>query len=116
MWLAAKPIPGSLPVFLLEDSTTGRELITTDPAALVPQEPLRLTIDPNSPKADYYRDAVGYSLGEGDGEWKRLLGYGPREKPEEGTAARLSEVVPAAMLPTPGEFHHDIWVYRQAAP
>ena len=116
MWLAAKPIPGSLPVFLLEDSTTGRELITTDPAALVPQEPLRLTIDPNSPKADYYRDAVGYSLGEGDGEWKQLLGYGLREKPEEGTAARLSEVVPAAMLPTPGEFHHDIWVYRQAAP
>ena len=115
MWLAAKPIPGSLPVFLLEDRTTGRELITTDPATLVPQEPLHLTIDPDSPKADYYRDAVGYSLGEGDGEWKRLLGYGLREKPEEGTAARLSEVVPAAMLPPPSAFHHDLWVYRQPA-
>lgn len=116
MWLAAKPIPGSLPLFLLEDRRTGRELITTDPAALVPQEPLHLTIDPNSPKADYYLNAVGYSLGEGDCKWRRLLGYGLRQKPEESNVARLSDTVPAAMLPSPSEFHHDLWVYRQAAP
>jgi len=107
--LFAKPVPGSHPVFLLEDTQTGREIISTDLYRFVPSEPLTLGIPQEHPKSDYYNNARGYSLDRNHCRWKRLLGFGLIAKPNESNSRLLSAVLPSNVFPKPDKTHLDLW-------
>jgi len=108
--LFAHPVPGTMPLFLIENATTGQEVITTDPYVFVPQEKLNFGLPPEHPHADYYNEAIGYSLDKNNSKWKRLLGYAYIEKPRTGSYRRLSSVVGKSMRTELGRFNLDVWV------
>lgn len=108
--LYAHPVPGTMPLFLVENASSGREVVTSDPYIFVPQEELGLDLPPDHPKADYYNQAVGYSLGENNSNWKRLLGYGFREKPAAGNWVQLSSLLEEKHFPAATAYHLDLWV------
>ena len=107
--LFSRPVPGSHPVFLLEDTQTGREIISTDLYRFVPSEPLALGLPQEHSKSDYYNNARGYSLDKNHCRWKRLLGFGLLAKPKENGSRLLSTVLPAHMFPPPDTTHLDLW-------
>lgn len=113
--LYAKPVPGSLPVFLLEDTATGREVVTTDPYRFVPQEPVDLGVPADHPHHDYYAQVKGIALDRHTTKWKRLLGYGLRAKPDQD-GDRFQPVSLAAgpqLFPVADAHHVDVWVQAQ---
>jgi len=110
--LFAKPVPGAMPLFLIENATTGQEVITTDPYIFVPQEKLELGISPDDPNLDYFGKAVGYSMDKNNSHWKRLLGYGYVEKPAAGAFVPLSQVLDGSLFPPATTYHLDLKVER----
>ena len=62
--LLAHPEPGTMPLFLIENETTGEQVVTTDPYVFVPQEELDFGLPTDHPQAGYYNQAIGYSLDE----------------------------------------------------
>jgi len=112
----SRPVPGSLPLFLLEDTATGREVISTDPYRFVPREPLDLGVPPDHPHHDYYARLEGISLDRHTSKWKRLLGYAPRSQPDEPGFRPLSTTVGPALFPPPDAHHLDAWVRAGGAP
>ena len=109
-WLYAQPVPGTLPLFLIENATTGEDVVTTDPYIFVAQEKLDLGLPLDDPRYDYYRSATGYSLAENNSHWKRLLGYAYTSKPETGSFAPLSSELGAPLFPAANEHHREVWV------
>jgi len=108
--LFAKPVPGSKPLFLIENATTGREVVTTDMYTFFDKEKLDWNLPPEHPDADYYNNAYAYRLEKHNSRWHRLLGYACVDKPEQADYVRLSDVLPAAMLPETDTYHLDLWV------
>ena len=108
--LYARPVPGTLPLFLLEDVATGREVVTTDPYWFVPQEPLDLGVPAGHPHHDYYAAARGIALDRHTGRWKRLLGFAPREKPAMGRFVTLTAAVGDSLVPPADPHNVDVWV------
>ena len=108
-YLFARPVPGSHPVFLMEDTTTGQEIISTDLYRFVPSKPLALGIPQEHPKSEYYNNARGYSLDKNHCRWKRLLGFGLTAKPKKNGSRLLSAVLPENIFPTPDTTHLDLW-------
>jgi hypothetical protein len=106
----SRPVPGSLPLFLLEDTATGREVVSTDPYRFVPREPLDLGVPPDHPHHGYYAGLEGISLDRHTSKWKRLLGYAPRSRPREPGFAPLSTVSGPAIFPAADGHHLDVWV------
>jgi hypothetical protein len=108
--LLTRPVPGTMPLFLIESTQTNREAITTDPYLFVQKEPLNLGLPADHPHHGYYHQAQGYSLDKHNSRWKRLLGYGYVNKPAEGSYARVSTLLDPAMFPPPDTHHLDLWV------
>ena len=109
--LFAQPVPGSRPLFLVANATTGQEVVTTDPYLFVPREKLDFDVPPEHPQHDYYRDAVGYSLDENNTRWERLLGYGYVDPPPgDDTYRPLSELLDRSLFPETTIHHRDLWV------
>jgi hypothetical protein len=108
--LFARPVSGTLPLFLIENATTGEDVITTDPYIFVAQEKLDLGLPLDDPKYDYYRSATGYSMAKHNSNWKRLLGFAYTSKPETGSFAPLSGVLGALLFPAANAHHLDVWV------
>ena len=108
-YLFARPVRGSHPVFLMEDTTTGQEIISTDLYRFVPSKPLALGIPQEHPKSEYYNNARGYSLDKNHCRWKRLLGFGLTAKPKKNGSRLLSAVLPENIFPTPDTTHLDLW-------
>lgn len=108
-YLFARPVPGSHPVFLMEDTATGQEIISTDLYRFVPSEPLTLGIPQEHPNSEYYNTARGYSLDKNHCRWKRLLGFGLTAKPKENKSRLLSTVLPENIFPAPDTTHLDLW-------
>ena len=106
----SRPVPESLPLFLLEDTATGREVVSTDPYRFVPQEPLDLGVPPDHPHHGYYAGLRGISLDRHTSKWKRLLGYAPRARPREPGFTPLSVVAGATLFPPTDDHHLDVWV------
>jgi len=109
--LFAHPVTGTMPLFLIENATTGQQVITTDPYIFVPQEKMNYAV-PDGPKWDLYRNAVGYDMREdrNNSRWKGLLGYGYVNKPAGGSYSLLSETVGDTIFPAPTTYHLDLWV------
>ena len=108
--LFSRPVPGTMPLFLVENAETGREVITTDPYIFVPQEKLDLDISPEDPRHDFYSQAVGYSMDKNNTRWKRLLGYACVEKPADESFQPLSTLLDSEMFPAADTYHVDLWV------
>ncbi|MBT3191572.1 MAG: hypothetical protein HN341_03350 [Verrucomicrobia bacterium] len=111
--LFAHPVPGTMPLFLIENTTTGQQVITTDPYIFVPQEKMNYEV-PVGAKWDHYRNAVGYDMrvDKNNSRWKRLLGYGYVKKPASDSCTRLSDTVDDALFPSPTTYHLDLWVEK----
>ena len=107
--LFSRPVPGSHPVFLLEDTQTGHEIISTDLYRFVPSEPLALHLSQEHPKSNYYSNARGYSLDKHHCRWKRLLGFGLIAQPNGNGSQLLSTALPKTVFPTPDTTHLDLW-------
>lgn len=108
--LFANPVPGTMPLFLIENKTTGREVTTTDPYIFVPQEKLDFGIPPEHPQADYYNQAIGYSMDENNTNWKRLLGYGYVDRPTSGNWIQLSSLLNPERFSKATTYDLDLWV------
>ncbi|MFM8493932.1 MAG: alpha/beta hydrolase family protein, partial [Planctomycetia bacterium] len=106
----ARPVPDSLPVFLLEDTATGREVVSTDPYRFVPQEPVELGVPADHPHHDYYSKVKGISLDRHTSKWKRLLGYGLRTRPKQEGFMPLSMATGPNLFPKADAHHVDVWV------
>jgi len=112
----AKPVPGSLPLFLLEDTATGREVVTTDPYRFVPQEQVDLGVPADHPHHDYYSQVKGISLDRHTTKWKRLLGYAPRSQPPQEGFVPLSRIIGPGLFPVADTHHVDVWVLAGKLP
>ena len=108
-FLFARPVPGSHPVFLMEDTKTGQEIISTDLYRFVPSEPLSVSIPREHPNSDYYNNLTGYSLDRNHCRWKRLLGFGLLAQPDGSTSQPLSEALPKEIFPEADDNHHALW-------
>ena len=104
-----RPVPGSQPLFVIEDTKTGREVITTDPYVFVPREPLKLDLPASHPASDYFNRAEGYSLDLHHARWKALLGFALVQPPATGSFVRLSSCLGDA-FPVADRHHLDVWV------
>jgi len=106
----ARPVPGSLPLFLLEDAASGREVVSTDPYRFVPQELLDLGVPPDHPHHAYYARLKGIALDRHTSKWKRLLGYAPRSRPPDPGFQPLSELAGPGLFPPVDDHHLEVWV------
>ena len=110
--LFAKPVPGTKPLFLVENNTTGQEVITSDMYMFFDKEKLDWNLPPEHPDADYYNNAYAYRLEKNNSTWKRLLGFGYVNKPADGTFVRLSHLLDANHFPASDTYHLDLFVKR----
>ena len=110
--LYSKPVLGTMPVFLIEQAESGREVLTTDPYVFVQKERVELGVPEEHPHYDYYKDATRYSMKKHHSQWKRLLGYAYVDKPAEGAYVKLSSLLEPSQFPEPTTFHLDLWVKR----
>jgi len=108
--LLSRPVKGTMPVFLVEDTKTGRHAVTTDPYLFVPREKVDFGVPEGHPHHAYYGAAYGYSLDRNTCRWERLLGFGYVRKPTGGSFVRLSRRVGASLFPKADEHHLDLWV------
>ena len=106
----ARPVAGTKPLFLIQNSATGQEVVTTDPYVFVPQEKLDLQFPQDHSFSKYYSDAIGYRLDEGISQWKAMLGFGYEQKPDHGNWVQLSSLLDKSKFPAATKFHLDLWV------
>lgn len=108
--LHARPVSGTRPLFLIQNTETGGQVITTDPYYFVKKEIPDFEFPATHPHHDYYRDACGYSMDENHSDWQSLLGFGYESKPEIGSWQRLSKLLDPSMFPDADRYHLDLWV------
>ncbi len=106
----SKPVPGSQPLFLIENETTGQEIVTTDLYRFFDKQKLDWDLPPEHPDAEYYNNAYAYRLEQHNTKWKRLLGYGLKEKPADESYVPLAEILDPALFPASDEHHLNLWV------
>ena len=108
--LFSKPVPKTMPVFLIENESTGREVLTTDPYLFVPKEKLDYGLPKNHPHENFYSKMAGLSMDENNSNWKRILGYGYVDKPESGDWKEISSRLDRKQFPDVDIWHLDLWV------
>jgi len=102
LYLHAQPVPGTVPVFTMEDTRTGKIFATMDPYELTRTAPLRNPFPASHPEhARYENRAVHYQY-ESPGRLRELLGYARKNSlPEGGTAEKT--------LPGAGSSQLTLW-------
>ncbi|MEW4530923.1 dienelactone hydrolase family protein [Maioricimonas sp. JC845] len=105
-----RPVAGTLPLFAIRNTTTGRQVITTDPYLFVEQEELSLELPEDHPYHDYFASAVGYAIDRNHSDWQTMIGFACEERPATGNWQRLSELLDAETFPPADRFHRDLWV------
>jgi len=81
LYLYAQPIPGTVPVFVMEDTRTGRKFATTDPYELCPTAPYPNPLPTTHPQHALYQNRVVHYQYSSPGAVRDLLGYAYREAP-----------------------------------
>jgi hypothetical protein len=87
--LYAQPIPGTVPVFAMEDTRTGGIFATFDPYTLTPTAPFPNPLPANHPERARYQNRVLYYQYESPGAVRKLLGYARRENLPGGGCTRF---------------------------
>ena len=79
---AAFPAKGTVPVFLLKDRKTGRQLITADIYALAPTEPFKNVFPADHKLHALYENRVSYKQFDPQIGYENLLGFAFKEAPK----------------------------------
>jgi len=102
-YLYAQPISGTVPVFAMEDTRTGRIFATLDPYELCPTAPYANPLPTSHAQYALYQNRVVHYQYNSPGVVRDLLGYAYREERPSGSDKRVS-------LPGVGMEPLDIWV------
>ncbi|MCX6975658.1 MAG: putative Ig domain-containing protein, partial [Verrucomicrobia bacterium] len=106
LYLYAQPIPGTVPVFVMEDTRTGRKFATTDPYELCPTAPYPNPLPTTHPQYALYQNRVVHYQYSSPGAVRELLGYASREARATGGDVKVS-------LPSVGSTPLNLWVPAQ---
>lgn len=79
LYLYAQPVPGTVPVFAMEDTRTGKVFATLDPYELGPTAPCPNPLPAAHPQHALYQNRVVHLQYNSPGKLKELLGYARRE-------------------------------------
>ncbi len=79
LYLYAQPVPGTVPVFAMEDTRTGKVFATLDPYELGPTAPCSNPLPSAHPQHALYQNRVVHLQYNSPGKLKELLGYARRE-------------------------------------
>ena len=110
--LYAKPVPGTMPLFLVADKTTGQEIVTTDLYHFIPKEDPGFDIPPEHSLHDYYSQAVGYSMNQHNSKWKRILGYAYVDQPDDDSFVQIADLLAPKQFPKVDTYHLNLWVKK----
>jgi hypothetical protein len=80
--LFAQPIPGSVPVFLMEDVRSGEHFVTLDPYALTETLPFANPLPADHPEFERYQNRHVYRQYDSPGVLRDLLGFAFTAEPE----------------------------------
>jgi hypothetical protein len=86
----AHPVPGTVPVFLMEDTRTGERFVTTDPYALTGTVPFANPLPSDHSEFWRYQNRVLYLQHESPGVLRDLLGFAYASPPPAGSASEVS--------------------------
>jgi hypothetical protein len=103
LYLYAQPVTGTVPVFLMEDTRTGRKFATTDPYELCPTAPYPNPLPATHPQYALYQNRVVHYQYSSPGAVRELLGYASREARATGGDVQIS-------LPSVGNTPLKLWV------
>ena len=103
LYLYAQPIPGTVPVFVMEDTRTGRKFATTDPYELCPTAPYPNPLPTTHWQYALYQNRVVHYQYSSPGAVRELLGYASREARATGGDVQIS-------LPSVGSNPLKLWV------
>ena len=106
LYLYAQPIPGTVPVFVMEDTRTGRKFATTDPYELCPTAPYPNPLPTTHPQYALYQNRVVHYQYSSPGAVRELLGYASCEARATGGDVEVS-------LPGVGSTPLKLWVPAQ---
>ena len=81
----AYPVTGSLPLFVIRDTPSGRQFVTTDPYAGCEREPFQNPFTPADPRYEKYQNRTIYHAYRRKTDWVELLGF---VIPTDGTSAK----------------------------
>lgn len=87
----AFPVEGTVPVFLLEDKRSGKQVITADPYALAETEPFPNPFPEDFKHHDKYDNRVLYKQYVPHIGYEDLLGYAYTAKPESKAARKIPQ-------------------------
>jgi hypothetical protein len=82
--LYAQPIPGTMPVFAMEDTRDGRIFATHDPYTLCPTAPFTNPLPPTHASYATYQNRLLHYQYESPGRLRELLGYAFPTQPPSG--------------------------------
>jgi hypothetical protein len=88
--LYAQPIPGTLPVFAIEDTRDGRIFATQDPYTLCPTAPFANPLPPTHASYATYQDRVVHYQYDSPGQLRDLLGYAFPAQPPGGNDENIT--------------------------
>jgi len=91
----AYPVKGSLPLFVIKDSPTGRYFITTDPYAECEREPFENPFKPGDAAFEKYRNRTVYRPYKRKTDWVELLGFAMPKTATESS----EEAIPLSSVP-----------------
>ena len=93
-YLYAQPIPGTVPVFAMEDTRTGQVFATLDPYELCPTAPYANPLPSTHAQYALYQNRVVHYQYQSPGQLKELLGYARREASPSGNSINLTSLLP----------------------
>ena len=88
-YLYAQPIPGTVPVFAMEDTRTGQVFATLDPYELCPTAPYANPLPSTHAQYALYQNRVVHYQYQSPGQLKELLGYARREASPSGNSINI---------------------------
>ena len=106
LYLYAQPVTGTVPVFVMEDTRTGRKFATTDPYELCPTAPYPNPLPTTHPQYALYQNRVVHYQYSSPGAVRELLGYASCEARATGGDVEVS-------LPGVGSTPLKLWVPAQ---
>lgn len=101
----AHPVKGSLPLFLLQETATGRYAVSTDPCRFCAKAPFANPYPEGDPKHGRFQNRVQYLTYDGKTKWLGILGYVmPQQKAGAPSGyAPLGSIPALAQVFEPGE-------------
>ena len=108
-YLYAQPIPGTVPVFAMEDTRTGRIFATLNPYELCPTAPYPNPLPASHAQYALYQNRVVHYQYQSPGRLKELLGYARSEASSSGNSINI-------LLPGVNNSNLSLWAPKTKNP